>query len=101
MCIRDRDSGPHAVRGAPDRRQEQRADVEPGNTLEELLFASDLFVGQFSHNSLSLSYLSLIHIYAERDREVLEGITSAYDGMRRRRNAFPHALGGSFGNNRG
>ena len=39
--------------------------------------------------------------YEERDREVLEGITSAYDGMRRRRNAFPHALGGSFGNNRG
>ena len=39
--------------------------------------------------------------YEERDREVLEGITSAYDGMRRRRNAFAHALGGSFGNNRG
>ena len=39
--------------------------------------------------------------YEERDREVLEGITSAYDGMRRRRNAFPHGLGGSFDNNRG
>ena len=39
--------------------------------------------------------------YEERDREVLEGITSAYDGMRRRRNAFAHGLGGSFDNNRG
>ena len=34
-------------------------------------------------------------------RQVLEGITSAYDGMRRRRNAFAHGLGGSFDNNRG
>lgn len=38
--------------------------------------------------------------YEERDRDVLEGITAAFDAMRRRRNAFVHGLGGSFGADR-
>ena len=70
----EQDSGPHAVRGAPDRRQEQRADVEPGNTLEELLFASDLFVGQFSHNSLSLSCLRRLSAIIDEEVPHMRGL---------------------------
>ena len=45
----EQDSCPKAMRRTPHRRQEQRADVPPGNTFQKLLFASNLLFGELSH----------------------------------------------------